>query len=124
MPLPDKLPPVPQAVPGSRAEVPAPVALPVAKSVPKPAPVAAKPEVKPALPPRPTAKDSWVVQVGAFSSQARAEAAAKAIGAQVLPAGKLWRVRMSGLASPVAAQAALAKARAAGYTDARIQRAD
>ena len=99
-----------------------PVAPPAAKPAPKPAAVAAKPELKaePAAP----AKGGWLVQVGAFSSQARAEAAAKSIGAQVAPAGKLWRVRMTGLTSRTAAEAALAKAKAAGYSDARIQRAD
>jgi len=124
MPTPDKLPPVPQAVPGSRAEASAPVpaAPPAAKPAPKLATVAAKPEAKPAT--AAPAKGSWLVQVGAFSSQARAETAAKAIGAQVAPAGKLWRVRMTGLASQAAADAALAKAKAAGYSDARIQRAD
>jgi rare lipoprotein A len=124
MPTPDKLPPVPQAVPGSRAEAPTPVpaAPPAAKPAPKPAAVAVKPEPKaePAAP----AKGGWLVQVGAFSSQARAEAAAKSIGAQVAPAGKLWRVRMTDLTSRAAADAALAKAKAAGYSDARIQHAD
>ena len=126
MPTPDKLPPVPQAVPGSRAEAPipapVPVAAPAAKPTPKPTAPVTKPEPKPAI--AAPAKGGWIVQVGAFSSQARAEAAAKAIGAQVTPAGKLWRVRMTGLASQAAADAALAKAKAAGYSDARIQRAD
>ena len=115
---PDKLPPIPQAVPGSRAEV---QTLPPA---PKPAALAPAPKVQKAAAETPQTKGPWAVQVGAFSSQARAEAAAKSIGAQVLPIGKLWRVRITGLASPTAAEAALAKAKAAGYTDARIQRAD
>jgi rare lipoprotein A len=122
MPTPDKLPPVPQAVPGSRAEVPIPAAPPAAKPVAKPNVAAAKPEPK--VEPVVAAKGGWLVQVGAFSTQVRAEAAAKAIGAQVAPAGKLWRVRITGLASQAAADAALAKAKAAGYSDARIQRAD
>lgn len=139
MPTPDKLPPVPQAVPGSRAEVPAPVpatppaakpavkpaATPVASGS-KPAPAQVVPAAKPAPKTEPAkpAKGNWLVQVGAFSSQARADAAAKSLGAQVAPAGKLWRVRITGLASTAAADAALAKAKAAGYSDARIQRAD
>ena len=88
----------------------------------KPNVAAAKPEPK--VEPVVAAKGGWLVQVGAFSTQARAEAAAKSIGAQVAPAGKLWRVRITGLASQAAADAALAKAKAAGYSDARIQRAD
>jgi rare lipoprotein A len=124
MPTPDKLPPVPQAVPGSRAEVPAPVpaAPPAAKPAAKPVVTAPKSAPKPET--VAPAKGGWLVQVGAFSTQARAEAAAKSLGAQVAPAGKLWRVRITGLGSTAAADAALAKAKAAGYSDARIQRAD
>jgi rare lipoprotein A len=56
----------------------------------------------------------------------RARAVAAKLGGQVIsPAGKLWRVRSS-VRSPrrAEAEAALAKAKAAGYSDARIQRGD
>lgn len=64
------------------------------------------------------------VQVGAFGSQERGAAVAKAAGGSVSAAGKLFRVRVGPFSSRGEAEAALAKARAAGYTDARIQRAD
>ena len=64
------------------------------------------------------------VQVGTFASRANAQAAASKIGGSVSPAGKFWRVRLGSYASTAEATAALAKARAAGYSDARIQRAD
>jgi cell division protein FtsN len=65
-----------------------------------------------------------VVQVGAFSSKANAEASAAKVGGHISPAGRLWRVRMGPYAAPAEAAAALAKAKGAGYSDARIQRAD
>jgi cell division protein FtsN len=65
-----------------------------------------------------------VVQVGAFSSKANAEASAAKVGGHVSPAGRLWRVRMGPYAAPREAAAALAKAKGAGYSDARIQRDD
>lgn len=93
---------------------------------PKPAmsPVAAAPA--PALAPAPAvaARGRSVVQVGAFSSKANAEATAAKVGGSVSASGKLWRVRMGPYAAQNDAAAALAKARGAGYSDARIQRAD
>ena len=65
-----------------------------------------------------------LVQVGAFSSKANAEATATKVGGRVSPAGRLWRVRMGPFTGQSEAAAALAKARSAGYSDARIQRAD
>lgn len=122
MVTPDKLPPAPIAGSAPAGE---PVVSPPAL---KPASAIGTLEVKPTPKLVPAAKASvtglWLVQVGAFSTQTRAAAAARAVGGQVTPAGKLWRVRITGLASTVAANAALAKARAAGYSDARIQRAD
>jgi rare lipoprotein A len=118
---PDKLPPAPAAI---------------QKPEPKPEP---KPEVvstpvstaKPAAPikpakaePAPAAKGTWLVQIGAFSSKERASAVAGKAGAKVQQLGKLFRVRMGPYVSRTEADAALAKARAAGYTDARIQRTD
>ncbi|PKB25471.1 rare lipoprotein A [Novosphingobium kunmingense] len=65
----------------------------------------------------------WYVQIGAFSSKANAAAAAARTGASVVPAGKLWRVRAGPYADADKARPALAKVKAAGYTDAIIQRA-
>ena len=87
-------------------------------AVPKPA------AVPPAALPRPPARGGSVVQVGAFSSKANAEATAAKVGGSVSPAGRLWRVRMGPYAAKGEAAAALAKAKGAGYSDARIQRAD
>jgi rare lipoprotein A len=61
-----------------------------------------------------------VVQAGTFASSANAQRAAKAIGGFVSPLGKLFRVRTGPFASRGQAEAALAKVRAAGYSDARV----
>lgn len=73
---------------------------------------------------RPHARGGSVIQVGAFSNKANAEATAAKVGGSVSPAGRLWRVRMGPYAAPGEAAGALAKAKGAGYSDARIQRAD
>ena len=99
--------PVPKPMP---APVPSPVPVPTPTPAPKPAAI--------------SAHGKFAVQVGAFASRANAQGAASKIGGSVSPAGKLWRVRMGPYASEADAKAALAKARAAGYSDARIQRAD
>lgn len=115
--------PVPSPVPTSKPSVKPPVVKPpvakpvVTKPVPKPEPVT-RPADKPA------AKGSYFIQVGAFSSKANAESAAGKIGGSVSPAGKLWRVRMGPYADSDKAKPALAKARSAGYSDARIQHAN
>lgn len=71
-------------------------------------------------PPPKAASSAHLVQIAAFSGKARAEAAAKALGGTVSPAGKFWRVRSGPYPNRPQADAALAKARAAGYADARI----
>lgn len=96
-------------------------------ATPKPAPTvkpapAVKPE--PVAKPEPAAKGSFYVQVGAFSNRANAAAAASKAGGQVIEVGKLWRVRAGPFANQDAAKPALAKAKAAGYSDARIQRSN
>lgn len=101
-------------------------AAPVA-AVPKPAaPVKAMP--KPAAPsaaaPTVAAKGKFFVQIGAFSSKANAENAAKKAGGAALQSGKFWRVRTGPFASEADAKGALAKAKSTGYNDARIQRSD
>lgn len=60
-----------------------------------------------------------VVQVAAFSTRERAEKAAGQVGATVEAAGKLWRVRIVAT-TDAQAQAALAKAKHAGYAGAMI----
>ncbi len=115
---------------------PAPALVDLPPSVPVVAAVVTKPAAakpQPAAQPRPlarhtplahptssaTATISRHVQVGAFSTRARAEAAARQVGGTVTPSGNLWRVRI-GASSTAQAQAALAKARRAGYADARV----
>ena len=117
--------------------------LPQPTATPSPAPTPVTPAVKPApkgkiprvapesppavervMPPPAIPAGALVVQVGAFGDRARAEAVAKRSGGQVSKAGAVWRVRMGPFATQADAQAALAKAKAAGYSDARIQRAN
>jgi len=105
-------------------------------------PRAAAPATRPAAAPKPAyaplsastaplpvepviaARGGNVVQVGAFSSKANAEATAAKVSGSVSASGRLWRVRMGPYTAHNDAAAALAKARGAGYSDARIQRAD
>lgn len=115
----------PAPLPGAVAEAkPLAAAKPAqaARPVPPVTPVTPVPPVKSAgTSPRASAQ---VVQVGAYSTRAAAEKVAARVGGTVSPAGKLFRVRMSGGSSDAATRAALAKAKAAGYSDARIQHAD
>jgi rare lipoprotein A len=76
------------------------------------------PAARPAAP----AAGGHVVQVGAFSSAARANAAAKAVGGKVSQAGNVWRVRIGPFASEADAQAALGKAKGKGFRDAVVMR--
>ena len=113
-------PPAPTPVKGKPVKLVKPLPKPVAAPLPKPAPA-------PAPTPAPAAAAThgrYAVQVGAFSNRTNAQAAASKIGGSVSPAGKFWRVRMGPFASEAESKAALAKAKAAGYSDARIQRAD
>jgi rare lipoprotein A len=96
---------------------------PVAQRVEPPKAPAPKPvepksaEPKPA--PKPAAPARYAVQVAAFSSHERAEAAAAKVGGKVEPAGKLWRVRIVA-GSEEQARAGLAKAKQSGYAGAMI----
>ncbi len=83
-----------------------------------------KPAAKPAAAtkPAPAAGGRYVVQVGAFSAESRANAAAKSVGGHVTKAGNLWRVRMGPFAGDAEARGALAKAKAKGFRDAVVQR--
>ncbi|WP_324260185.1 SPOR domain-containing protein [Altererythrobacter sp. H2] len=62
----------------------------------------------------------FVVQAAAFSSKANAERAANRLGGFVTQSGSLYRVRTGPYASRGQADAALAKVREAGYSDARV----
>ncbi|WP_432770520.1 MAG: septal ring lytic transglycosylase RlpA family protein [Sphingopyxis sp.] len=93
---------------------------PVRTATPKPAAAPAAPKPAPAAA---TANaGGYVVQVAAFSGEARANAAAKSVGGTVVRTGSLWRVRIGPFASDSDAQAALGKARAKGFRDALVQR--
>lgn len=86
-------------------------------------PAVAKPATPPpAAKPAPAASGSYAVQVAAFSSQGRANAAAKSVGGTVTKAGNLWRVRMGPFASEAEAVSAAGKAKAKGFRDAQVQR--
>lgn len=85
----------------------------------EPKPVA---ESRPAAEAKPAPADGVVVQVGAFSNEEGARKLAEKLEANVSRPGKYWLVRMGPFASRGEAGAALEKARAAGYSDARIQR--
>ena len=69
-------------------------------------------------------RGALLVQVGAFSNKANADAVAAKSGGQVYPSGKLFRVRTGPFASATQANKGVAQARANGYPDARIVRAD
>lgn len=130
--------PPPQQQPAAVPQ-PAPVAAPVVEAKPAPVPARVPAPPKPAVaakaaPAKPVPKapapasaarhGPVYVQVGAFSTRANAERAARQVGGTVSPAGQLFRVRIAGFATADQAAGALAKARGAGYSDARIQRAD
>ncbi|MCP5396757.1 MAG: SPOR domain-containing protein [Sphingomonadaceae bacterium] len=68
----------------------------------------------------PDADDGFVVQAAAFSSKTNADRAANKIGGFVEQSGKYYRVRTGPYTSRGQAEAALAKVRAAGYSDARV----
>ena len=89
-----------------------------ATTKPKPAPA-----VKPTSAASPAATGGkYIVQVGAFSAESRANAAAKSVGGHVTKAGNLWRVRVGPFATDAEARGALGKAKAKGFRDAVVQR--
>lgn len=112
------VPPKPLAKPSVKpaapvAAVPPATAKPAVNAAPK---VTAKSDAKS---PAPAAKGLFV-QVGAYSSRERAETVAKSIGGVATQSGKIWRVRSGPHKDRGQADAALAKARGAGYVDARV----
>ena len=83
-------------------------------AVPKPAP-------KPAAATQQQAADgNFVIQAAAFSNKANAERVADSIDGFVQQSGRFYRVRKGPFANRGQAEAALAKVRAAGYSDARV----
>ena len=81
---------------------------------PQPAPApAASPEASPEA-------GDFVIQAAAFSSKANADRAAGTLGGFVTRSGRFYRVRTGPYATRGQAEAALAKVRAAGYSDARV----
>lgn len=85
-----------------------------------------RPSASPAQKPMPTSTTAspaaparLFVQVGAFSTAQRAATAARQVDGKVVRAGRYWRVQVP-VADRNAADAALARARRAGYADARI----
>ena len=133
------LPPAPRPLPtrsGTRPPVPAPAAAstlpkpvvakpePARPTAPKPAPAEPKPVAPKPKPAEPSEESHGkarhlIVQVAAFSSRDRAEKAAGQVGGSVEAAGKVWRVRIV-VTTEDQAQAALAKAKHAGYAGAII----
>lgn len=89
-----------------------------------PAPIAATPRVrsepKAATRAPGAATGEFVVQAAAFSSKVNAERAASKLGGFVSQTGSLYRVRTGPYATRGQAEAALAKVREAGYSDARV----
>lgn len=80
-------------------------------------PVQRRPE--PAQAERPVS-GQFVIQAAAFSSQSNANRAANSLGGFVERSGRFYRVRTGPYTTRGQAEAALAKVRAAGYSDARV----
>ena len=70
--------------------------------------------------PATAANGDFVVQAGTFANRANAQALAKKLGGHISPVGALFRVHTGPFATRADAEAALAKVRAAGYSDARV----
>lgn len=122
------LPPLPaSALPVQASRVPvAPAPVTVARApevqrftLPGVQTAAPEPRQKPAA--KPTAEGKFAVQAAAFSSEANAKRlAARLDGGFVTKAGNIYRVRCGPYATRGQAEAALAKVRAAGYSDAQV----
>lgn len=104
-----------------------PAAKPVKKTAVANAPVAPKPAAtskpessKPEASKPKSSAGRMVVQAATFSNKASADKVASQLGGFVTPAGKYHRVQLGPFTNRGQADAALAKARSAGYKDARI----
>ena len=84
---------------------------------------ATPPSGGPAVVPVPAGNGPFIVQIAAFSSRERAEVLARRLGATVVPAGNVFRVRYGPFATAQEAEAAVARARELGQPGAVIQRA-
>lgn len=94
-------------------------------NAPVPAATPATPTAAPASPAvtaAVAAPGSFIVQVGAYASRARAAEVARRTGATVVQAGSIYRVRYAPFATQAEAQAAIARAAAAGQPGAVIVR--
>jgi rare lipoprotein A len=95
------------------------VAAPDIAATPQPGPKP-KPETTPK---RASAGGKFVIQAAAFSTKISAQKVASTLGGFVQPSGKYFRVRVGPFSNRGQADAALAKVRAAGYSDARVSTA-
>lgn len=106
-----------------KRKLPGKVDLAASPAVETVATVSPSPE-KPAVPAEPApptkAQGAFLVQAAAFSTEDRAERAARALDGDVSRAGRYFRVRTGPFATRGEAEASLANVRAAGYSDARI----
>ena len=87
-------------------------------------PEAAAPSSAPKAQGQHAASGGYVVQVVALSSRTRAETLARQLGASVVPAGNLWRVRYGPYPTQGAAAAGVRAAAAKGYQNVRIMAND
>jgi rare lipoprotein A len=87
-----------------------------------PPPSRATPEQRPA--PRRDTGGGYIVQVAAFSSQSRAEALARRIGAEAVNRGGVWRVRYGPYPTQDAAQQGVRQAASRGFENGRIMAND
>ena len=83
-------------------------------------PVVAKSVAAPTNPTKARDGATSSVQIAAFANRANADATAKKLGAHVSGSGKLWRVHYGPFTDRAAAEAGLARAKKAGFGDARI----
>jgi rare lipoprotein A len=121
-PVPPKLEPKPLAKPAPTKPALA-LPIPAQPKLAKNDSAVVKPVSKPTTPKAETAiaqSKDFYVQVGAYSTRARADAAAKATSGTVSASGRLWRVRVGPHKDRGQADAALAKVRSGGYADAGV----
>ena len=107
--------PKPRIVPVPR---PTPTASPNPRPTPRPTPA---PSPMPVASTAPVAGGAFLVQVGSFANPANAHAVSGKVGGSLRSSGRISRVVMGPFATRAQAEAALARARAAGYKDAQIQ---
>jgi rare lipoprotein A len=111
--------PTPSTRPGAQP-MPKPRIQPNVTAVPRPAP-SPSPRPTSIASPDPVGTGSYLVQVGSFANPANANAVSRKIGGNLRSSGRISRVVLGPFATRAQAQAALARARSAGYNDALIQ---